>query len=633
LHKARNLLMEIHKGWDRDLRVDWQLTAIRYLARLAVRAKLKDDAADQLVVGAARRIGVRVDRARTIAREALDKAHAAAPPPPPAPRSAPPANRLISAAGRPDEIPVNAGRWATALGKGIDGRLRRNLLSQQIELDGEALDAESEELLFVSAQQGGWNISKPDCYDGTRAVALKHAYHPVREYLDRIAADDSIQPVDLDGLAATHIDVHDDLSAAMLRCLLIGAVARVHEPGCVAPAVLVLRGDQGIGKSDFWKALGGPFYVVSRPEDGAKDMAMAMHSSWIYDLDELDKVTTERQAAGLRSLITTDTDTLRLPYARHNQPFKRQFVIVGAVNGDGFLTDPEGNRRYWVIDCPQKKDSGRFVDGPGAKRDRDAIWKAAVLAYRSGAAWELTPAEQAASNRRNGQWEAVDEWEAPIVHWAETTITPGGFSTREAIDGAGLRKVESIQRADEMRAAQVLRRAGFRCDRTLKTRPDGVRGRFWTVTREQPEQPRTTSAGEVVHRQIAGQGRDLPPTEQPEQPFSGKTQQKERERGEREGGDDLQCSSLEKNSAVEVVQVVQSTPDRLQRNASGGEQPPEQPREVVHRQPITVDGEPGWQLPGVMPRGDGPTVRVLVIDPAGQSRNVERNRIQQQAAA
>jgi predicted P-loop ATPase len=146
-------------------------------------------------------------------------------------------------------------------------------------------------------------------------------------------------------------------------------------------------------------------------------------------------------------------------------------VIVGAVNGDGFLTDPEGNRRYWVIDCPQAKDSGQFIDGPGAARDRNAIWKAAVLAYRSGASWILTPAEQAASNIRNGQWEAIDEWHAALAGWAEAMDTPAVFTTREAITGAGLRNAEFVSRQDEMRAADCLKRAGFKRQENATRRP------------------------------------------------------------------------------------------------------------------------------------------------------------------
>jgi hypothetical protein len=40
-----------------------------------------------------------------------------------------------------------------------------------------------------------------------------------------------------------------------------------------------------------------------------------------------------------------------------------------------------------------------------------------------------------------------------------------------------------------------------------------------------------------------------------------------------------------------------------------------------------VEGEPGWWLPGVMPKGNGPTVNVQVVDPKGVSRVVHRRQI------
>jgi hypothetical protein len=640
-HKARGLLLELPKAWKRDLRPDWHLAAIRHLARLAVRASVNGDGTRQLVANAAKKIGFPVDRARRIAANEL---HKAAPPPRPAPKTAPPPIQIISAAGKPPDADVNAGDWATALGSGIGSRLRRNLLTQQIEMDGQPLDAESEELLFVSAQQRGWKIRKPDCYDGTRAVALNHAYHPVREYLDRVAANPSVQPVDLDRLAADHLDVHDDLSAAMLRCLLIGAVARIHQPGCTPPGVVVLRGDQGIGKSKFWQAIGGPFYVVSRHEDGAKDQTMAMHSSWIYDLDELDKVTTAKQAAGLRSLITTQADTLRLPYARREQNFPRQFVIVGAVNGDGFLTDPEGNRRYWVIDCPQQKGSGQFIDGPGAARIRDGIWKAAVLAYRAGQEWELTYQEQAASNERNGQWEAVDEWEAALTNWAERTRTPDGFTTREAISGAGLRQAESISRADEMRASTALKRAGYHRSVDKVTRcvtRDGIaittRDRVWTVAPSaQPAQPRPTSGTKVGHPQTSVPDSDSEECAQPDQPFLesfiGETYKGPTPLVDglcispnREVGEMVGQVGREPEKPCNVVDLSRPTSptNPLEGWAQGKPAPP------ATGSPICVDGQPGWTLPGALPKA--PTSGVAVVDPKGRSKLVERQRITEAA--
>jgi hypothetical protein len=46
-----------------------------------------------------------------------------------------------------------------------------------------------------------------------------------------------------------------------------------------------------------------------------------------------------------------------------------------------------------------------------------------------------------------------------------------------------------------------------------------------------------------------------------------------------------------------------------------------------HPSPIAVDGQPGWTLPGVLPKGDAPSVNVTVIDPQGKSHLIRRSRI------
>lgn len=608
--KARDLLRELPAGWTRTMRVDWHSRSVRCLAMLAIEAGMDHIAAEQLAVGGAKAVGMLTQEARSIARRVAGNCRAR---PVTTPPDAPPNARMVAAAGAPPHGSVNAGSWATALGRGIGSRLRLNLLSHEVELDRQPLRVESEELLYVTAQQAGWEIKRADCYDGTRAVALQHAYHPVREYLDRVTADPEVVAADLNTIAARYLGVEDALSAAMIRCLLIGAVARVHQPGCEAPGVVVLRGDQGIGKSGFWQALGGSFYVVSRHEDGAKDQILSMHGSWIYDLDELDKVTTAKQAAGLRSLITTTRDTFRVPYGRREETFPRQFVIVGAVNGDGFLTDPEGNRRYWVINCPQAKDSGHFIDGPGAERDRDAIWKAAVLAYRAGEDWKLTPAQQADSNRRNGRWEAIDDWQAALANWAESTWTPGGFTTHEAITGARLRFEGAITKADEMRASTCLKRAGFERMENATRRPDGRRERLWVVA-----QLGTTPSGEVVPAQIPSAALTLPSLAQPTQPISENSGNRDMEGvGEEEKGD-IDTGKVGGGGCVHS-----SRPAPVQSISVGTTS------EVVPRAgtPIAVDGQLGWHLPGAMPKGNGQTVNVLVVDPQGRSRQVQRSRI------
>lgn len=108
-------------------------------------------------------------------------------------------------------------------------------------------------------------------------------------------------------------------------------------------------------------------------------------------------------------------------------------------------------------------------------------------------------------------------------------------------------------------------------------------------------------------------------------------------------------AAVSSNAAMELEKPVPSVPSvpykGSHRSASVPEgapyrsaPPPEAPIAVPDRAPVSVcppcsgipvlvDGQPGWQLPGVMPKGNGPTVRVLLVGPDGTPHQIERRRI------
>ena len=91
--------------------------------------------------------------------------------------------------------------------------------------------------------------------------------------------------------------------------------------------------------------------------------------------------------------------------------------------------------------------------------------------------------------------------------------------------------------------------------------------------------------------------------------------------------------------SAESVSAVPSVPSKGScRSASVPEPPlsvppsvpePPKPPSVGSGRPITVDGQPGWHLPGAWPSGRGPTVQVLCQDPKGQSQLIARGRIKE----
>ena len=141
---------------------------------------------------------------------------------------------------------LEVGDLVTLLSGALRKRWRFNLMTKKIELDGKPIPVFELENLYCHLSQRGYKISKDQAIDAAKAAAMAHSFHPVREYLDRIASDDSIVAADLDQIATVFWDTDDPLYDAMLRKTLIGAVKRIYEPGCMFRTCLVFKGGQDI---------------------------------------------------------------------------------------------------------------------------------------------------------------------------------------------------------------------------------------------------------------------------------------------------------------------------------------------------------------------------------------------------
>ena len=254
---------------------------------------------------------------------------------------------------------------------------RFNLLSNRIELAGTPVKPQEIELLYSELALKGWTVSKNAAIDGARAAAYANSFNPVQEYLERIASDDSITPVDLNTIATTYFDTKDPLYDAMVRATLIGAVRRTFDPGCLYRTVLVFKGPQDIGKSSVVRNLASPDWVSDTSHDNDKDFMLSVHSAWIIELAELDSITSKKEAGKLKNLISSPKDSLRPPYGRAIETFPRRSILIGTSNRDDFLRDETGSSRWWVVELPHNADRGFHINHDRIRRDRDAIWKAA----------------------------------------------------------------------------------------------------------------------------------------------------------------------------------------------------------------------------------------------------------------
>jgi predicted P-loop ATPase len=357
---------------------------------------------------------------------------------------------------------LKAGDLSVLLRQHLGPRLRWNLLQKRIELDGRHLPPAQVELLHVDLSEYGYSIGKEAAIDVIRRTALANRYNPVEEYLELIAADPTIEPVKLDHVATEYLGTQDHLYDSMLAATLIGAVARTFEPGCKHDTCLVLKGGQGVGKSSFIKALASPAWLNDTTQPKEKETLQAIHSCWVMELAELDSLTTKREAGAVKALLSSSIDKYQLPYGRAIEECARRSIMIGTCNRDDFLRDDTGSRRFWVIDLHHDFAAGTVIDVDRVVADRDRIWKAAVLAYRSGRQQWLSSEQQNESNQRNRGYEQEYPWESRIARWLSVD-TPQGFTTEQCLLKAQIRICEdAIQTKDLQDAANVLRRLGYK---------------------------------------------------------------------------------------------------------------------------------------------------------------------------
>jgi hypothetical protein len=445
---------------------------------------------------------------------------------------------------------------------------------------------------YVLLTGKGWRVGSDAVVKAILHVARQAPVHPVREYLQRVKADLSIVPYDLDQVAPELFRASHPLHVAMVRKWLIGAVARILEPGCQMDYCLVLKGAQGLLKTTSLKALAGREWFTSTHAHNDKDFLQNVNGCWVYELAELETITGTRQSGALKNLITSATDSFRPPYGRTPERTDRQSVFCATVNKDEFLRDETGNRRFWVVPI----EGNQQLNREAITAARDAIWKAAVLAYEAGELPMLTKELETLSADQNEQFNEQDPWIGMVRAWMNgtpmrrfdpsdpppTLFRPAGsFSSAEILYSAGLRSPNAYGRADEMRLSAVLR--GF-CFESKQTRVDGQRVRLWSLT--QPTQPVSTSAAEVESPEICSSAMDLSVLTQPTQPLSSNRGNEKRGGG---GGDarvitpksgdlgrvgrvsrQIACSAMDLSDSTSTAEVESVESGRVSHAVAGG---------------------------------------------------------------
>lgn len=208
------------------------------------------------------------------------------------------------------------------------------------------------------------------------------------------------------------LGITEDIYKTYIKKWFHQSVAMLFNDGSYgAEGVLVLQGEQGLGKTRF-------FQVISVESDWFKDgvsvdvektdSLIKATSYWITELGELDS-TLKREQSALKAFITERFDNYRKPYAKAAIKKPRTTSFCGSVNPKEYLRDETGSRRFWSVPI-KTLDLGRLHRLPKAWIKQ--LWIEAYQMYlKSPQGFRLTQDERMETQGRNGQFEVMMAYE------------------------------------------------------------------------------------------------------------------------------------------------------------------------------------------------------------------------------
>ncbi|WP_314699151.1 VapE domain-containing protein [Prevotella jejuni] len=180
--------------------------------------------------------------------------------------------------------------------------------------------------------------------------------NPIQEYFNGLPLVDvsSSSPFSLKAiphLASCVVVRNSDKWLQYLTKWLVAVVANaMDDRECRNHTCLVLTGEQGKFKTTFLDLLCPPklhgYSYTGKIYPQEKDTLTYIGQNLIVNIDDQLKALNKRDENELKNLITCPMVKYRMPYDKYVEEHPHLASFVASVNGNDFLTDPTGSRRF-----------------------------------------------------------------------------------------------------------------------------------------------------------------------------------------------------------------------------------------------------------------------------------------------
>lgn len=291
-----------------------------------------------------------------------------------------------------------------------------NLIKKDIEIRIPGLtllkdNAKSNSLIHIVSLASKHKLPRGGVEEFVEYIASENPFNPAVRWITSEKWDGVSR---LDEFYATLTTKASDepLKRTLMKKWMLSAIAAAFSPnGSAGSGILVLQGEQYIGKTKWFKELVPASLEITKdgmmldPKD--KDSVYQCVTNWLVELGEVDATFRKADIAHLKAFLTKDTDILRLAYSRKTSEFARRTVFFASVNQEDYLSDPTGNRRFWTIECQAINHTHGLP--------MQQIWAEFYELWKKGESHFLTQNELLNLNSKNEDFTSKDPFEDMIL--------------------------------------------------------------------------------------------------------------------------------------------------------------------------------------------------------------------------
>lgn len=277
-----------------------------------------------------------------------------------------------------------------------------------------------------------------------------------------------------------HVD-DDEFNQTIGKNWWMGMVSRILVPGSKFDHGLIIQGGQSIGKSTAFLTIAGDTNHVEFTDLKVKELQQDIQGKLIAEFAEA-AIFSKHDQESIKSIVSRQTDTFRIPYERNARDFPRRCVFAVTANNDDLLKDQTGERRWWPVVLPDDMrvfPPERVADCKWLEDNREQLFAEATVRFKRGECyWEVDTEELQVRQETIRTTEQDEELFLGWYNLLGDVAQERGVTIREAYVGAYKRDSRgepldvttiSIKKADEMRVSRILKRLGL-----VKRRSYGV---------------------------------------------------------------------------------------------------------------------------------------------------------------